>query len=277
MTASPLTWFEGYNYVLESRDTWRRGSGRFTHIINCRHVGRILGDDYLLSDFNQKAINKLSLILEQEGKADGTINRITGTIATVLNHLVFMEELESAPKFHKRREAEGRSVFFTKEQVDQLASSANRDLGDVILFGAYSGLRQGEILKLKPEDVDLNLNLIHVGGTAATLTKARNHRTIPISARIKPIIEKRMHKHYLFGDDYSKDLLCRHMRRLCRDLGYSDLYSFHILRHSFATWLNEAGTPIRTIQQLLGHKCIDTTMIYTKVTDSAKTAAMHSL
>lgn len=272
------TWSEGVNYTFETRDTWRRGSGRHTHRINTGHVSRILGPDYLLSDFNQKTIHLLSIKLEGEGKADGTINRVIGTISTVLNHLVLMEEFDGpVHKFRKRSQSEGRSVFFTKDQVEQIASCANRDLSDAILFAAYTGCRQGEILKLKPEDVDLNLNLIHVGGTASTTTKAKNHRTIPISARIKSIIERRMHKQLLFGEDYSKDLLCRHVRKLLTQLGYSNLYSFHILRHSFATWLNEAGTPIRTIQMLLGHKCIETTMIYTKVTDEAKSEAMLAL
>ena len=272
------TWIEACHYTFETRDTWRRGSGRVTHHINTGHVARILGEHFLLTDFNQKAIHRLSLQLESEGKADGTINRVISTISTVLNHLVVMEEFDHAvPKFKYRRATEGRSVFFTKDQVDQIVNEANQDLHDLILFAAYTGCRQGEVLKLKPEDVDLTLNLIHVGGTESTTTKARNHRTIPISARIKPIIERRMSKCLLFGDDYNKDLICRHLRKLLSKLGYSDLYSFHILRHSFATWLNEAGTPIRTIQLLLGHKCIETTMIYTKVTDEAKTSAMLAL
>lgn len=271
------TWRQGYEFVLEHRDTWRRGSGRVTHIINCKHTARILGDDYLLSDFNQMTIHKLSLQLESEGYADGTINKVIAAISTVLNHLVWMELLDKAPKFKKRRKSEGRQVFFTQEQVEQLVESTDRDLGDILLFGAYTGMRSGEVVKLKPEDIDLTNNIIMVGGTKTTVTKARNFRAVPIHERLRPVIERRMHKTLLFGEDWYKDKICRHFRNLLTECGYSKLYSYHVLRHSFATWCNTKGVPIRTIQELLGHECIETTEHYVKVTNEAKTQAILAL
>jgi len=270
------TWAEGVQYTFETRDSWRRGSARVTRQINCGHVSRHLGSDFLLSDFNQSVIHQLSLALEDEGKSDGTINLIVNCISTVLNHLVFMEQLESAPKFKMRPLPEGRRVYFTKEQVEHLASAASSGLSDLILFGAYTGLRSGEVFKLKPEDIDLERNLIHVGGTASTTTKAKNHRVVPIHDRIFTLITRRMHHVTLF-EDYNKALLCRHFRKLLTQEGFSDLYSYHVLRHSFATWCNTNGTPIRTIQELLGHKKINTTEIYVKVTDEAKLQALASL
>lgn len=269
------TWAEGVKYTFETRETWRRGSGRQTHQINCAHISRILGDDFTLTNFDQPTIHTLSLQLEQEGKADATINRIIGTVTTVLNHLNFDGLIPSPGRFRKRRATEGRTVFFSKKQVDRIVLGSNKDLGDIVLFAAYTGLRQGEILKLKPEDVDLTRNLIHVGGTPSTRTKARNYRVIPIHERIHDLIANRMHNCYLF--DYNRGSLCRHLRKVLTVQGYSELYSFHVLRHSFATWANESGVPIRTIQKLLGHKCIDTTLHYTKVTDEALNTAILSL
>jgi integrase/recombinase XerD len=59
------------------------------------------------------------------------------------------------------------------------------------------------------------------------------------------------------------------LRKVARDAGLSDKVTPHMLRHTAATQLIEAGVDIRYIQRLLGHASLSTTEIYTHVSDRA--------
>jgi site-specific recombinase XerD len=60
-------------------------------------------------------------------------------------------------------------------------------------------------------------------------------------------------------------------------IGKDETYVFHSLRHSFATWAVEADVNIRVIQELLGHKRIETTLRYAKVSNVATKAAILAI
>jgi integrase len=79
----------------------------------------------------------------------------------------------------------------------------------------------------------------------------------------------------MFASDWSnKDQLLRTFRKVNNYIGKPEEYVFHTLRHSFGTWCAEAGVPVRTIMDLMGHKRIETTLRYAKTTDKARTEAL---
>jgi len=69
----------------------------------------------------------------------------------------------------------------------------------------------------------------------------------------------------------------RAVRQAARDAELAKRVSCHTLRHSFATHLLEAGYGIRTVQELLGHKHVETTMIYTHVANLGTLAVRSPL
>jgi integrase len=225
--------------------------------------------------------------LEEEGKSDATINRVTSAVSTVLNHCHRRELCNKPPAFTKRKEDEVRLTWFSKAEVDKLIHAAidpfdRKDVADIVAVAAYTGMRQGELLKIKARDIDLGAGLIHVGGRPDQRTKPGNYRAIPVHERISGLLSERLEflspNVRVFGDEWNdKDQLLRSFKRVRKYAGLDQSLVFHSLRHSFATWHAEAGTPMRTLMTLMGHKRIETTLRYAKTTDSALNEAMAAI
>lgn len=282
------TWQQAMHYTFKTRHSWRHGNGAKTAMINCNHFTRLRGSSFPVRKITQPILNQVCIELEDEGKSDATINRVVSAVSTVLKHCAFDGLIDAAPKFRRRTESEGRVLWYTKDEVDKLCLLSTEvfmreDLRDIILFGAYTGMRQGEILKIRKKDVDLVANKIHVGGVPHQLTKAKNWRAIPIHDKIMDLVTSRCSQSsrsdvQLFGDEWrGKDQLLRAFKKVNRLIPKEDSFVFHTLRHSYATWLAEAGVPIRSIMALCGHKRIETTLRYAKATDAALTDAMAAI
>ena len=175
--------------------------------------------------------------------------------------------------------------WFTQDQVDDMCHAAidpyyRKEISDIILTAAYTGMRQAELLKLKAKDIDFAQKRIHVGGVPHLKTKAKNYRTVPIHPRIMNVLQDRLDQASpnvkVFDDVGTKDQLLLAFKKV-RDYAQAPEYTFHDLRHSFGTWHAIAGTPMRTLMGLMGHKRIETTLHYAKHTDKAAEAAMAAI
>lgn len=283
------TWQHAMEYTFKTRHSWRHGNGAKTASINCNHFTRLRGASFPVKKITQPIISQACIELEDEGKSDATINRVVSAVSTVLNHCAFDGLIESAPKFRRRKESEGRVLWYTKEEVNRLCHLSTEvfmreDLRDIIDFAAYTGMRQGEILKLRSMDIDWTASppKIHVGGVPTQTTKAQNWRVIPIHDRISEPLRRRCEavnpRVRIFGDEWrDRDHLLRTFYKVRKLVTDNDAYVFHTLRHSFATWHADAGTPIRSLMALMGHKRIETTLRYAKATDHALTDAMDRI
>lgn len=216
-----------------------------------------------------------------------TVNRVLSAGSTVLTTVVRAGLVDMPiPNITRLREGEHRQTWFTKEEVTRLSYTSvdvfdRLDLADAITFSAYTGVRQGELMLLKVEDIDYGLNCIWVGGRKGRETKGKNVRSIPIHDSIEALIQRRTKDRpgnaLLFGSDWAnKDQLYRAFRKVRDHLGFSEDYVWHSLRHSFGTWVGEVAHP-RQIMALMGHKQVETSLRYCKATDNALKAAIHSL
>ncbi len=150
-----------------------------------------------------------------------------------------------------------------------------RDRAILELFYA-TGIRRSEIVQLNIEDLDQ---------TRQTLTiqqgKGNYSRVVPVAQRAlewidryllqsRPALVLNINERALFitgyGSRFTPNYLGNWVRRVMNQAGIERSGSCHLFRHTCATHMLENGADIRYIQQLLGHKDLNTTQIYTKLT-----------
>ena len=271
-----------YEYTYKVR--WRHLRSAKTNRINAGHLINYAGKSCPMARLAKPAF-WLEFIadMKDEGRNGSTINRIISAGTTILD-TSRKGELHSfaTPDIERQKEGEARLTWFTKEQVQKMAYLATTvfdrpDLADAIVFSAYTGVRQGELLKLKSEDVDLARNLIWIGGKPKRETKSKNVRSVFIHDLVEPILNDRLDRDYLFRDDWTnKDQLYSRFKKVRAYAGIADDHVWHSLRHSFGTWLGEVSHP-KQIQALMGHSNIETTLKYVKPTDDALRTAIAAI
>ncbi|MEJ8598980.1 site-specific integrase [Riemerella anatipestifer] len=159
----------------------------------------------------------------------------------------------------------GNRVSLTKEQVNKLKafyfSEFIRDnwklsLG-YFLIACYTGLRVSDVLQLKR--VNLYSETIPI-----KTVKNKKLLNIKLNNTSRSIIE---HSPNLFNQFYTEQTINKHLKEIAQNIGIKRKMTMHIGRHTFATAYIKAGGDVMYLQKLLGHSKLDTTLIYTHITE----------
>lgn len=160
---------------------------------------------------------------------------------------------------------------FSRDEVARLIEAAANIKHRVLMMTAYSaGLRVSELVRLTPRHIHADRMLIRVDQG-----KGRKDRYTLLSERLLHELRAYWREYrpegWLFlnearTDHLTKDTASRVFYRLKERAGITHGHGIHTLRHSFATHLLEAGVDVRTIQVLMGHNSLNTTVRYLHVT-----------
>lgn len=153
---------------------------------------------------------------------------------------------------------------FTKEEIQKLFDNVDRiEFVDTVLIMIYSGLRVGELLDLKIENIHLDERYM-VGGLK---TEAGRNRIIPINKKIEPFVrkyyEKNKDKEYLITNFKGNQMCYSNYRRKKFDSIMEKLEMKHVpheCRHTFASLMNSANANRLCVKMIIGHSsCGDIT------------------
>lgn len=173
-------------------------------------------------------------------------------------------------------------IVLSQNEMRRLIDAADKIRDRALIMVAYAaGLRVSEVVNLRVEDIDSDRMLIHV-----RQGKGNKDRLVPLSPALLDVLRRlwRTFKPttWLFpGEDGERPLHQHTVRNIVRDAAkrakIKKRVSPHTLRHTFATHLLETGIDVRTVQALLGHARLSSTMHYHHVVRQLVTASTSPL
>lgn len=313
LTSDKMTleqWFHTWLFEFRINDlkdtSFERYEGVYRNYIKGTTIGK-----KKLTDIKTADIQSYYNALAEQGKSTNVIKTLNKHLKTCLNDAIKQGyimrnycSLVTMPKNTTSATQNDKEItFFTPEEQQLFLSSLDNHRNKALFVLALgSGLRLGELMGLKWEDVDLNNNTISITRAISQLSKVSKDgsrtwsilehppktkssiRTIPIPTNVKRELQRHktmQQKEMLkYGELYQNNglVFCTELgnyidtRNLTRSYARAlakagiDHKKFHSMRHTYATRLFEADVPIKTVQKLMGHSDITTTMnIYTHV------------
>jgi len=252
-----------------------------------------LNDELLIVGYSKKTIKMYSMYVKQlfetikkspkemersdivsflaKKKEKGNSNSTLALIHAALKFF-FQEVLKNKLIDEIKTSKKNKSLptVLTKEETKKVLHSAKKGRNRLILQFIYSaGVRVSEAVNMKTENINFKERMGKVKSG-----KGDKDRIIILSKNwcknAKKYVEKKKIKTpWLFskknGKPLSSDTIQRIVKNASLTAGIEKNVTPHVLRHSFATHLLDAGENIRKIQELLGHSNLNTTQIYTHV------------
>ncbi len=216
------------------------------------------------------------------GNKPATINRFLATIKHMFTKAVEWDMVEEEVYKRVRKvklleENNRRLRFLSQEECQKLMESCDKHLLPIVVTALNTGMRKGEVLSLKWDNVDMKHGFILLDRT-----KNGERREIPINETLREVFQslpRRLDGKFVFYDPKTgspyQDIKHSFGSAL-RRAGIQDFH-FHDMRHTFASHLVMQGVDITTVKELLGHKTLTMTLRYAHLAPSHKVNAVNIL
>jgi len=233
-----------------------------------------------VSDLNSRIIEQWQSERLKKNKPS-TVNRLTTCLKHMVNKgvewgMASEETLKCVRKVKLLEENNKRLRFLTVEECKALIDCCASHLRPIVTVALHTGMRRGEILRLKWDQVDLRHHFILLDKT-----KNGERREIPINTTLEKLfdsIPRGFESEYVFTDKEGKPYgeVKHSFQTALKKAGIQD-FRFHDLRHTFASHLVMAGIDLTSVKELLGHKSLTMTLRYAHLAPGHKKKAVNIL
>lgn len=248
-------------------------------------------------EVKKRDIDSIVYQMKVKGITNKTINCILLFLRSVYNYAILNKWLydnpaklvDTLPKVAKQKQAlsEGEIKDFLTF-IDNYPINKKTPL----ILALYSGLRIGELLAIEWTDIDFTNNRLYinkqVSNKIVTTPKTFNStRIVNIPPDVTDLLKRLKSELVILskivfcsetGDYIRRDKFIKHwFKKAMQQLGHPD-YTFHCLRHTYATYLLSNNIPVKYVQEQLGHTSAQTTLnVYNHVLNSTNQQAINLL
>jgi len=227
-----------------------------------------------ITEIKRAEVRSWHVSLREDGLSPAYSDRFLSLLRNMLNYCVSTELLASNPAagvkpFNPDNRVEH---YLGQDELKRLLTALNtwnnRTVAQILLLAASTGMRIGEILKLKWSEVDLEHKILTV---AASSSKNKRLRTVPINETALEVLSKldtRGQYESVFINKRTKRAyitISKQWDKFRKEAGFPHL-RIHDLRHQFASMLINQGVSLITVKELLGHAQVATTERYSHLT-----------
>ena len=239
-------------------------------------------DENILTNRTKKDIENYIKNLSKNEMNSSSISRHISSIKAFYKYLLLEKKIKTDPSEGLIMPKQDKRLpkVLTIEEVDKLLDieiKNNFDIRNKVMLELMysSGLRVSELITLKTNDIDLDMDYVRVFG------KGSKERIIPIGdyaknalinyLSIRGELLKKVSCDLLFLNNHGKGMtrqgFFKILKKIALEKGIKTELSPHVLRHSFASHMLQNGADLRSIQELLGHSDISSTQIYTHISN----------
>ena len=230
----------------------------------------------LLEDIDYDALLQMRSLLEQRPCKGhnwktvrlwkpSTCNRVMAVAASILERAASKKwgrMIEEAPEVPLFDLAKTERKWITREQATALFARFPTHTRDLMLMALATGLRRSNVTGMEWSRIDLQRAVAYVPGY---LTKSGEPIPVPLNADALAVLERWKGKHeqwvFVYRGRRITQVTTRMWRRECKAVGLTGV-TFHTMRHTWASWQTQAGTPPRILQELGGWASLQMPQLY---------------
>jgi len=210
-----------------------------------------------LRQIDREAIQRLGQEKAREASA-ATANRYLALFRAILRRAANeWGWLETAPRVRLYKEPKRRIRWLTRQQADRLLQELPAHQAAVAQFALATGLRKANVLGLQWSQVDMTRRVAWIHPDQA---KARRAIPVPLNEEARAVLKACIGKHpeyvFTYQDEPIREVNTAAWRKALRRAGISD-FRWHDLRHTWASWHVQAGTPLHALQELGGWESVE--------------------